>query len=424
MNPITRFSFVIVASAGIALNLFTLSANANENPITSSKNNSKISIHRVTPLLDSGNSVDWSGVNNRLLVGKPGVNQYYNVYSITPDGYRLKSLTLDKDRSTPRQHNGSASWHPSGDYFVFTSQNSGSSSFRMSLPGTGLNCNLWLGDREGNRFWRLTSITTSYTSPKGVVYPYFSPDGTKLFWSGNTGDYPRYSLWGVKALYVADFSLSGGNPEIANIRTLQPGIQKDFYESHGFSPDGNKLIFSGNLKEDQPVFGMDIYTYDLRNSKATALTDSFNVWDEFGAFSPDGQKIVYASSAGQEMRRMGFRTTNWQQFLKSELWIMNADGSDPQQLSRFNTPGSMEHIQKRSFMGDCAWSPDGTRIAVCVNYETRNYDVAQKVVILDLGIGAPPSAPEKAADSQEPKTNDSQSRQRPQNVTPRLPFRW
>lgn len=373
-----------------------------------SKANADIFVHKVTKLMDGGKTVDWSGVNSRLLISKRAISQYHNVYSVSPEGFRLKNLTLSREGSTPRQHNGCGSWHPSGDYFVFTSQNRGTNSYRMSLPGTGLNCNLALGDRQGRRSWPLTKYRTSYTAPKGVVYPYFSPDGERLLWAGNTGDYPEESLWGERALYLADFAMSDAGPSLTNIRELQPGENKDFYESHGFSPDGNAIIFSANLRKVrqggrekvQGVFGMDIHTYDLRNDKLTMLTESDDVWDEFGAFSPDGSKIVWMSSQGQDIPYMGVGSTKWQRFLKSELWIMNSDGSgDPKQLTNFNTPGASEHFGRRCFIGDCVWSPDGNQIALCLNFESRNFDVESRIVLLDLGEGPPVIKPQEAPKS-------------------------
>ena len=125
-------------------------------PLTSEKtSNSEIFVHDITVTMEGGQTIDWSWTNNRLVVGRPGANQYYNIYSVSPEGYKLKNLTLAKEQGVARQHNGNASWHPSGEYFVFTSQNEGSTSYRMSLPGTGLNCNLWLGDRSGTEFYKM-----------------------------------------------------------------------------------------------------------------------------------------------------------------------------------------------------------------------------------------------------------------------------
>ncbi len=393
-------------------------------PITSQPNK-KIFVHKITELknLKGALSINWSLVNNRLLLDKPGVNQYFHVYSITPEGFRLKCLTLSKDSGSVKQHNGNPYWHPTGEHFIFTSQNRGSSSYRQSLPGTGLNCNLWLANRNGDQFWQLTDITTSYTTPKGVVYPSFSPNGSKLLWAGNTGEYPPESTWGTRALFLANFVFKNGKPRLEDIQTLQPGEQHDFYESHGFSPDGNLIIFSANLHKKQPVFGMDLYTMDTRSNKLVALTNSEDVWDEFGTYSPDGKKIAWMSSANQNIRYYGMSGNRWRRFLKSELWLMNADGSDPKQLTFFNTAGSPEFVGRRCFVSNSSWSPDGKKLAVCLNQESRNFDINTRILILDLGIGVPET------DDQQNSPKPNMRRRHPIQPTrrapsPGIPLRW
>lgn len=387
--------------------------------------NDQIFVHKARKLQDRGQGVDWSSVNNRLLLSKRGVNQHFHVYSVSPEGFRLKCLTLSKERGTPRLHHGNASWYPDGEYFVFTSQNDGSSSYLRSAPGIGLNCNLWVGDKNGDEYWRLTDIPTSYTTSRGVVYPHFSTDGSKLVWAGNTGEYPPESLWGKRALYLANFDISPGRkPSLSDTQELQPGEQKDFYEAYGFSPDGNNIVFAGNLKRDQSVFGMDIYTMDIRNSTLQALTDSDEVWDEFASFSPDGKKLIWMSSAGQDIRHLSLGDTNWKRFLKSDLWIMDADGSDPKRLTFFNdieapeyvrVPGGAEHEGRRCFVGDSAWGPDGNRIAITLFYESRNFDVDGRVLVLELGAGPP----EAAEQLQRPELRNQKPRLNSRPTAPR-----
>jgi len=73
---------------------------------------------------------------------------------------------------------------------------------------------------------------------------------------------------GQWALKVADFSVSGGAPSLSNVRTYQPGEQQEFYESHGFTPDDRKILFSGNLQAGQSLTGIDVYTYDLQTASS------------------------------------------------------------------------------------------------------------------------------------------------------------
>jgi len=357
--------------------------------------NKEIFVHSITPLLDSGQSVDWSWRTDKIVVDKPGVNRYYNVYALSADGYKQRSLTLGM-AGGERHHSGGPAWYPTGEYAVFVSQNVGSGSYRMSLPQTGLNCNLWFTDKEGTKYWQLTRTKTTFSNPEGTVYPTFSPDGTRLAWSGNTGRYPPESLWGERAIYVAEFFLMKDKPELRDIKKLQPGDRKDFYETHGFSPDGRLLLFCANPEKDQAVTGMDICLMNVNTGKMMNLTKSPDEWDEFAAYSPNGEKIVWGSSRGQDMQYAGMGAAKWQSYLKSELWIMDKDGDHPRQLTDFNNSTNPDYGGRRCFVGDVAWNGKGDKLVVCLNYESRNFSIESRILVVTLGRGAPPTPVDEA----------------------------
>jgi dipeptidyl aminopeptidase/acylaminoacyl peptidase len=247
-----------------------------------------------------------------------------------------------------------------------------------------------------------------------------------LVWAGNTGRYGNDFTWGERALYVADFRFEGGVPQLLNTKTLQPGQRKDFYESHGFAPDGNSVLFSANLGKEQPIYGMDICLMDVRTGTITMLTDTPTVWDEFASVSPDGKKVTWMTNAGQDVHFRAFGTTDWQRYLKSELWLMNADGSDPKQLTFFNSPGFPEHTGRRCFVGHNCWSNDGRNIAVCVHFETGSWQLEPKVLLLELGVGpAPDLVPQKlkpVEPAKPPMPLPDDRIRKP--TTGGVPFRW
>ena len=167
-----------------------------------------------------------------------------------------------------------------------------------------------------------------------------------------------------------------GKPYLVNIRTFTPGLQKKWYESHGFSPDDKKIIFSGSLMRGQDDTGMDIYTLDLETGKLGRLTHTFSQWDEHAHYSPDGNKIIWISSVNK------FDPQNWRKTMKTEYFIMNAKGANKHQLTYFNTPG---HPHYRIFNGsrvvcaDSAWNSDGNKIMASIAVDGKPFIIGIKL---------------------------------------------
>lgn len=89
-----------------------------------------------------------------------------------------------------------------------------------------------------------------------------------------------------------------------------------------WSPDGNHLYFSGNLKEDwdYDFRNSEIYKLHIQSGDITPLTDR-NGPDRGHQISPDGSKIAY----------LGF-DDKVQTYQVSKLYLMNSDGSEKQEL--------------------------------------------------------------------------------------------
>lgn len=221
----------------------------------------------------------------------------------------------------------------------------------LTNPGSGWLNNLWLMDANGQRFYQLTKVGHQ----GGVLHPHFSHDGKKLLWAERLGK--GEEIFGEWALKVADFITSGDVPHLEDIKTYQPALEKHrFYESHGFSLDGSKIIFSGNPEAGQKEYGFDIYVFDLTSQKVVKITDTPNEWDEHAILSPDGKKIVWMSSQGIENPHFSK--------VKTDFWIMNSDGSNKQRLTYFNDPYAPEYmpIAGGVVAADSSFSPDGKKI--------------------------------------------------------------
>lgn len=120
------------------------------------------------------------------------------------------------------------------------------------------------------------------------------------------------------------------------------------------------------------------------------MTDTFDDWDEHAHYSPDGDKIAWMSSADLGDLGITFndlRDHLWGLKLKTELWIMDADGSHKKRLTYFNEPGNGEYTG-HVIVSDSSWSPDGGKIAACIAYEdgkdSRNF--RSRIVIIEVGV--------------------------------------
>ena len=332
-----------------------------------------------------GKSLDWSRNKNLILSAKRGRDRYFDIFVMKPDGTNEINLTHNK-HGCPQKHNGNPSWHPTGNYIVFTAEKEEMPdeprAKEFAVPGTGFNCDLWVMTSDGKKFYQLTNLPK--TRPvRAVIHPQFSHDGKKLFWAerikrGN-------SFGGGWILKVADFVIDNKGAHLKNIRTYQPAERRCFYESHAFSKDDKNILFSGNLQPGQSPVGLDIYELNLETNKLKRMTETDNDWDEHAHYSPDGKKIAWMSSTGFDIDWGDISGHKWAKYLKTELWIMNADGSNKQRLTYFNTPGHPEYMGgARCVVSDSAWSPDGKNIIALLAYKTPRGRLKAKIVMIEF----------------------------------------
>ncbi len=147
-----------------------------------------------------------------------------------------------------------------------------------------------------------------------VLTPRFSPNRQEITYMSFAGGQPRVYL----------LQLDTGQREVVG---NFPGMTF----APRFSPDGQKVIMSLGREDGNS----NIYTLDLRSRTTTRLT-STNAIDTSPSYSPDGSRIVFSSDRGG----------------RPQLYVMNADGTDPKRLSfgegSYSTP---------------VWSPRGDLIA-------------------------------------------------------------
>jgi Tol biopolymer transport system component len=339
-------------------------------------------VKRMTTIKERTKSLDWSHTNNLIVFGKWGKDGYVDVYIMEPDGSNEQCLTCDKP-GAPQKHNGNPAWYPSGKYIVFTAENKDNPE-RLKYearPGAGTNCNLWVMTNDGKEFYQLTDYPIRLPF-KAVIHPQFSHDGRKMFWAERAARGKSFA--GGWVMKIANFVVDSKGPHLENIQSLKPGEWSCFYESHAFTKNDKKILFSGNLKSRQPPVGLDIYELNLVTYQLKRLTESDNDWDEHAHYSPDEKKIAWMSSTGFAINWEDPPDKNWQKHLVTELWLMDADGSNKQRVTYFNEPGYPEYMNgSRTIVSDSSWSPDGKSIAVLVAYES-DMELKSKIVIVEF----------------------------------------
>lgn len=327
---------------------------------------------------------------------------YMDIWTASPSGRNRRCLTCEW--TTPAKHRGSAAWHPSGRYVAFSAENDDvrtRKGDRLAEPGVGLNTNLWVATADGTKAWRLTEYETDYANPRGVIHPRFSPDGRRLGWAGpvDAGKVSPGFEWGEWAIHIADFEVQSDVPVLKNVRTLQPGEQHSFYQLDDWSADGRRVLVSANARAGSPVSGQDIYELDVESGAFHALTRTPAEWDQFAHYSPGGRHVLWSSSRGLNVRFHSVEGVSWRREIRTELWMMNLDGSGARRITFFNEPGWRDHVWFQAnvaevpgvYAADNAFVGDPSRVAVVLAYETKPGQFGGVLAVLDLERRRPAS---------------------------------
>jgi Tol biopolymer transport system component len=121
------------------------------------------------------------------------------------------------------------------------------------------------------------------------------------------------------------------------------------------SPDGSRIVFTSTMDGDLELYTMNIDGTDLRR-----ITHRVG-YDGGAFFSPDGRLLVwragYPETPADSLDYLTLLRQGMVRPAKVELWVANADGSDPRQIT---------HLGGANFAP--YFHPDGRRIIFSSNF--------------------------------------------------------
>jgi len=204
---------------------------------------------------------------------------------------------------------------------------------------------------------------------KGVVTcGYFFPDGSRIVYASTHESMgpecpprPDRTEGYVWALY--DYQLYTARPDGTDLRPLAPA-PGSYNAEATISKDG-WMVFTSTRDGD-----LDLYKMRLDGSGLTRLTSTPG-YDGGAFFSADGKRIVWRASRpapGQELDE--YRALLARKLVRPrrlEIWVMNADGSDPRQVTSLGAASFAPFFH-----------PDGRRILFASNVRDPrgpNFDI-------------------------------------------------
>ena len=308
----------------------------------------------VSLVEQNGGRADW-GANNLIVYDSPDDSNHFQTWVMHPDGTGAKCLSNQNQQLTAID-NGNPAWHSSGNYIALQASDMAAPPLataaparfkRVSSPGAGFDNDVWLMSPNGT----LASQLTHLEMRQGVLQPCFAHQSNLLLWSEMETVNPQ--KWVMR---LAKFAVGENGPELSDIQSLDP-LGNAFYGTHCFSPDDRSILFS-TAKEPGDYRHVDIVRLDLATGHTTMLTDpASEQLNECAAYSPDGLRIVWVSTSGIDQ---DLSKTNPN--IKTEFWMMNADGSNKHRLTYFNEPGAPEYRPTNNTPASVSWSPDGKSI--------------------------------------------------------------
>jgi TolB protein len=270
----------------------------------------------------------------------------FDIYVMDADGSNVRQLTRNASKGENEADDGSPSWSPDGQRIAFTST--------RDHEGDGFDSEeLYVMAADGDGQTRLTE------NESGEGGPNWSPDGEWLLFAGRAVEQPATEEEALK------FKVELMRPDGFETKTLfEP--EALLVTGAAWSPDGKEVAFTGcEIVERQ--LDCEVWVANADGTDAKKRTDGPGR-GAGPAWSPDGRRIAFTSDRDMNGGCFFHDCTGW----NGEIYVMNADGSDPMRLT--DDPGDDTSP---------TWSTDGARIAFAalrrvegeVDDPSENYEI-------------------------------------------------
>ena len=278
--------------------------------------------------------IAWSPDGRKLAfdasdLGRPRKPTYADIYVVHADGSGVRQLTRTyEDDLDPV-------WSPNGRSLAFDRNDDGynaiwsidanGSDVRRLTPGTSFGGPAWLLSGREIAFsdGRTAYVMKADGSVRHRLALPANLSGADLVWSP---DLRSIALVSAKGVFVMQSNGAG----MRRVAAPLPGEIRDV----AWAPDGRQIAFTGGDGRD-----WEIYVANADGSRRRQLTNNRRVQDQYPSWSPDSKAIVFERTSFPGSTAYPGKT---------EIYVMNADGSSQRKLSQSSAGDS-----------DPVWAPNG-----------------------------------------------------------------